>query len=201
MYAGGADTTVSSLETFYLIMSLYPKIQKKAQAELDRVVEPGCLPDFNDRANLPYLSAVLHKRDLSVESYGTDRAVLHDPSLYPDPFRVNPERYLKHEGRWNPDPRRFAFSYGRRVCPGKVIAEDSIFIFVACALATLDISKAVGPDGLPIESDVQYTADAVRYGEGDGPQPDIDCLMQEPLREIDYYVAVAFTCPGLLSAT
>ncbi|KAF9810827.1 hypothetical protein IEO21_06775 [Rhodonia placenta] len=40
-------------------MSLYPEIQKKAQAELDGVVQPGCLPEFNDRANLPYLDAVL----------------------------------------------------------------------------------------------------------------------------------------------
>ncbi|OSX64676.1 hypothetical protein POSPLADRAFT_1053476 [Postia placenta MAD-698-R-SB12] len=58
-YAAGADTTVSALETFYLIMSLYPEFQKKAQAELDGVVQPGCLLEFNDRANLPHFDAVL----------------------------------------------------------------------------------------------------------------------------------------------
>nr|BAK09480.1 cytochrome P450 [Postia placenta] len=188
-YAGGADTTVSSLETFYLIMSLYPEIQKKAQAELDRVVEPGCLPDFGDRANLPYLDAVLkeiYRWNPTVPAAVPHRvtqddvyngfhipagatviantwAVLHDPLLYPDPFRVNPERYLKHEDGLNPDPRRFAFGYGRRVCPGKVLAEDTVFTLVACVLATLDISKAVGSDGLPIEPDVQYTGGTISH--------------------------------------
>ena len=40
-------------------MALYPEIQKKAQAEIDAVVGPNRLPDFNDRPSLPYIIAIV----------------------------------------------------------------------------------------------------------------------------------------------
>ena len=36
-----------------------PEVQKKAQAELDRVVGPSRLPDFGDLENLTYVKAVV----------------------------------------------------------------------------------------------------------------------------------------------
>ncbi len=40
-------------------MVLYPDVQRKAQAELDRVVGRDRLPNFNDRESLPYIEAVI----------------------------------------------------------------------------------------------------------------------------------------------
>ena len=40
-------------------MALYPAVQKKAQAELDAVVGSDRLPDFEDRASMPYINAVI----------------------------------------------------------------------------------------------------------------------------------------------
>jgi Cytochrome P450 len=40
-------------------MSLYPEVQKKAQAEIDAVIGPNRLPDFQDRPSLPYINAVV----------------------------------------------------------------------------------------------------------------------------------------------
>ena len=40
-------------------MSLYPEVQKKAQAQLDAVVGPNRLPEFADRARLPYIDAIV----------------------------------------------------------------------------------------------------------------------------------------------
>ena len=40
-------------------MSLYPEVQKKAQAELDAVVGSHCFPEFSDRENLPYINAIV----------------------------------------------------------------------------------------------------------------------------------------------
>lgn len=42
-----------------LAMVLYPDVQAHAQAELDSVVGPSKLPDFEDRPSLPYVEAVL----------------------------------------------------------------------------------------------------------------------------------------------
>lgn len=59
MYLGGADTTVSSLMTFFLAMTLFPEVQKKAQEELDRVIGGNRLPVTADREKLPYIEAVM----------------------------------------------------------------------------------------------------------------------------------------------
>jgi len=59
MYLGGADTTVSALQTFILAMTLYPEVQRRAQAEIDQIVGNSRLPDFSDQDALPYVQAVL----------------------------------------------------------------------------------------------------------------------------------------------
>lgn len=46
---------------FVYAMAKHPEIQKKAQAELDRVVGAGTLPDFNDEAQLPYITAIVRE--------------------------------------------------------------------------------------------------------------------------------------------
>ena len=40
-------------------MVLYPEAQKKAQAEIDAVVGPNRLPNFEDRPSMPYINAVM----------------------------------------------------------------------------------------------------------------------------------------------
>jgi len=40
-------------------MALYPEVQKKAQAEIDAVIGPNRLPDFEDRPSLPYINAII----------------------------------------------------------------------------------------------------------------------------------------------
>ena len=49
---------MSSLGSFFLAMTLYPEVQKTAQEELDRVVGDGRLPDMDDKAALPYITAL-----------------------------------------------------------------------------------------------------------------------------------------------
>ena len=40
-------------------MVRYPEVQKKAQAEIDRVIGPNRLPDFTDQDSLPFVAAVV----------------------------------------------------------------------------------------------------------------------------------------------
>jgi cytochrome P450 len=42
-------------------MVLYPEVQAKAQADIDRVVGKDRLPDFNDRPLLPYMDAIMRE--------------------------------------------------------------------------------------------------------------------------------------------
>jgi cytochrome P450 len=58
MIPAGADTTVSALTSFILAMLQEPEVQKHAQEEIDRVCV-GRLPDFNDRASLPFIQCIV----------------------------------------------------------------------------------------------------------------------------------------------
>ncbi|KAK0446305.1 cytochrome P450 [Armillaria borealis] len=58
-FSAGADTTVSVVLSTILAFLLYPEVQAKAQAELDAVVGPNRLPNFDDRPQLPYIEAIL----------------------------------------------------------------------------------------------------------------------------------------------
>ena len=46
------------MQWFFLAMTLYPDVQKKAQKELDVVLGMDRLPDFADRESLPYTEAL-----------------------------------------------------------------------------------------------------------------------------------------------
>ncbi|KAL7950546.1 cytochrome P450 [Trichoderma barbatum] len=182
MYGGGADTSVSALSAFTLAITLFPEVQKRAQEEIDELIGtyPNRLPQFDDRERLPYTSAVVKEvmRWFTVvpitTPHMTEEEIIyggyripkgsylrpsvwwfhHDPQTYPDPFCFSPERFL--EPRNEPDPNE-AFGWGRRVCPGRHISNDNLFITIARVLATFNISKAVDEHGEQMEPKVEYT--------------------------------------------
>ncbi|KAL5520580.1 hypothetical protein ACEPAG_9804 [Sanghuangporus baumii] len=56
-----------------------------------------------------------------------------------DPRDFIPERFLDPEEV--ADPATWAFGFGRRICPGRYLAENSVFIIVSSLLATFSISS------------------------------------------------------------
>lgn len=50
--------TVASINAFFLAMTLYPEVMRKAQEEIDSVTGNERLPCFADRPNLPYVNAL-----------------------------------------------------------------------------------------------------------------------------------------------
>ncbi|KAF9522935.1 cytochrome P450 [Crepidotus variabilis] len=174
MYSGGADTTVSIEYGFFLAMVLFPEVQKKAQAEIDAVVGNDRLPSFADIPHLPYVNAVATEilrwncvapsgiphsavEDGHINGYFIPKGavivanlwnMLHDPEFYPDPFKFDPERHLGP----NPqrDVRKICFGFGRRICPGMLLADASVYSCIAMSLAVFNIEKAVDGNGIPI---------------------------------------------------
>ena len=47
------------MQTIFVALSLYPEVQRKAHAELDTMVGPNRLPEFEDRDALVYVNAVI----------------------------------------------------------------------------------------------------------------------------------------------
>ncbi|KAI0311559.1 cytochrome P450 [Amylostereum chailletii] len=178
-YGAGADTALAVAEIFFLAMLQNPDVQAKAREEIDRVVGGERLPSHEDRKNLPYVNAIMkevmrwhaatplgiaHKLNRDDEYNGMHIpagtlvianiwGILRDPSVYPEPEKFKPERFLLDgqlyvEGR---DPADLLFGFGRRVCPGIHLAQECIFLLIAQVLATFVITTIDGKPAPHVE--------------------------------------------------
>ncbi|THU84659.1 cytochrome P450 [Dendrothele bispora CBS 962.96] len=173
---------------FILAMTLHPEVQKRAQMEIDSVTGGLRLPTFDDRANLPYLNAVLKEtprwqpvlplalphRAIKQDQYkgyyipanatviGNAWAILHDKNMFPEPDSFKPERFINDPSLSDPADIA-AFGFGRRVCAGKGMAIDSVWIVMASILAVLDISKAVDETGNEITPLVALVPESIKH--------------------------------------
>ena len=77
-----------------------------------------------------------------------DRAVLHDPELFPDPEAFKPERFLNEDGTLRDDPVfLLAFGIGRRICPGRHFVFATLFVVTASVLSLFNVTSAKDKDG------------------------------------------------------
>jgi cytochrome P450 len=60
-YLAGSDTTVAAVFSFFLAMLIYPDVQAKAQAEVERVVGKDRLPELDDAPHMPYVQGVVNE--------------------------------------------------------------------------------------------------------------------------------------------
>ncbi|KZV67837.1 cytochrome P450 [Peniophora sp. CONT] len=74
-----------------------------------------------------------------------------DPETYgPDSHQFNPARYLDDSGKLIPGPPgtkddgHFSFGFGRRVCVGKHVANNSLFIEIAISLWAFTLANVKG---------------------------------------------------------
>ncbi|KAG7087478.1 hypothetical protein E1B28_013441 [Marasmius oreades] len=184
-FAAGADTTVSAMLSFILAMVLNPRVQKRAQEELDEVIGSSRLPDFSDRENLPYINAILSEtlrwkpvtpfsaphravNDDIYEGYfipggstiiPNTWAVLHNEHLYgPDTLSFNPDRFMKQDGKdLPPSPDIIAFGFGRRICPGRHLTINSIWLAMTYLLQSFTMVKEVDNEGKEIDPVIEYS--------------------------------------------
>ncbi|KAI0739113.1 cytochrome P450 [Daedaleopsis nitida] len=190
LYIAGAETNIAALQTYFLAMVLYPCVQRTAWEEIDRVVGPHRLPDFRDQAALPYITAVMKETlrwrpvaPLAVPHMATEDdtygdyfipkgsivvanswSILHDESVYSNPSDFNPDRFLNADGTLNPevqDPTVAAFGFGRRICPGRFLALESLWIGIVSILATFEIARAVDENGTEIVPDGKFTGGVI----------------------------------------
>ncbi|TBU21985.1 O-methylsterigmatocystin oxidoreductase [Dichomitus squalens] len=192
-YVAGADTTYSTLQAAFLALSLYPDVQRKAQAELFAVVGPDRLPDFGDREALVYVNALVKEmlRWFNVTPLGMAHrtmaddelngyfipagtmitpniwACMHDPAEYEDADEFRPERFIR-DGKLDStvrDPLAFAFGFGKRICPGRYFADTALFINVASVLHVFDITPPLDENGNPIRVKMEMSDGFISYPE------------------------------------
>ncbi|KXN82394.1 O-methylsterigmatocystin oxidoreductase [Leucoagaricus sp. SymC.cos] len=177
IYGAATDTTWSSLSVLILAMTLYPEVQQRVHQELDELLEGSRLPEIEDRRTLPYLECALKEtlrcfithlragvphRVMEDDVYkgmfipkgslvfANMRGISMNDAVHHEPQRFNPSRYLPKSqgGLGEPDPA--AFGFGRRICPGRYLADTSLWLAMATILSLYEIRKVKGPDGKEI---------------------------------------------------
>ncbi|MBA0734646.1 hypothetical protein Gogos_018546 [Gossypium gossypioides] len=145
MITAGMDTTAISVEWAMAELIRNPRVQQKAQEELDRVIGSERVMSETDFSNLPYLLSVAkealrlhpptplmlpHRANANVKIRGYDIpkgsnvhvnvwAIAHDPVVWKDPESFRPERFLEEDvDMKGHDFRLLPFGAGRRVCLG-----------------------------------------------------------------------------------
>ncbi|KAG7444663.1 cytochrome P450 [Guyanagaster necrorhizus] len=187
IYGAGFDTTVVTIKVFFKMMALFPDVQARVQTEIDSVTGSNRLPTLADRDQglLPYTLATLYEvfrwhlplptgfphRTVEDDTYNgyfipkgsivafNTLQMCHDPELYPNPDVFDPTRFLGVSPQL--DPRELIFGFGRRACPGRFLAEASVFLTMARTLAVFNITNAVDMYGVPLKADPAQLTGAI----------------------------------------
>ena len=70
--------------------------------------------------------------------------------MYPEPDSFKPERFINPNGSFREDPVVASiFGFGKRICPGRHLADATLFIVVASLLSVFSIEKGKGTDRGP----------------------------------------------------
>ncbi|KAG2128231.1 cytochrome P450 [Suillus clintonianus] len=193
LFGAGSDTTSVGITAIIMAAACHPLAQAKVHEELDTVIGSARAPTFEDSNSLPQLRAFLlealrwrpivrigfpHRatKDIFWQGYcipegatvyGCHWTLSRDPIAFPDPEVFNPQRWLDSEGRLKDNLKIITYGFGRRVCPGLHLANQSLYITPALLLWSFRIdqrpdapinthafSDAVIPHATPFEIDV-----------------------------------------------
>ncbi|XP_051020359.1 cytochrome P450 2J6 isoform X2 [Acomys russatus] len=100
LFFAGTETTSHTLRWALLYMALYPEVQEKVQAEIDRVIGKKRPASLADRESMPYTNAVIHEvqRMGNIVPLNVPREVAVDTNL--GGFHLTKERELAWENNW-----------------------------------------------------------------------------------------------------
>ncbi|KAI0345185.1 cytochrome P450, partial [Trametopsis cervina] len=167
MFGAGSETTASAIGFMIMAAATHPQEQAKVQEELDAVVGRDRVPVPEDEKLLPrvvafYLEAFrwrptswgsfAHRatNDIYWNDYvipagatviGNHWGIGLDPEVYPEPTSFKPDRWLDESGKIREDLSYFTYGFGRRVCPGQHLADNSLFLATTFVLWAFKISE------------------------------------------------------------
>lgn len=165
------DTTTISVEWTLAELVKNPRVQLKAQEELDRVIGVNRVMTESDFPSLPYLQCVVkeslrlhpptplmlpHRANTAVKigRYDVPKgsivhvnvwAVARDPAVWKNPLEFRPERFMEEDvDAKGHDFRLLPFGAGRRVCPGAQLGINLVTSMLGHLLHRFSWSPANG---------------------------------------------------------
>ncbi|XP_075552186.1 cytochrome P450 2J4-like [Dermacentor variabilis] len=185
IFGAGSETVRSAIEWLVLTCAAKPEVQNRVRAEIDVVLGQsghGSRVVWEDRSRMPYTQAFIWEvaryepinplglmrcasEDTKISGYVIPRgsivvpslrSIFYDTSFWEDPEVFRPERFLVEGGTRASKPERLIpFSYGKRSCPGEMIANMETFIFLTTILQHFIIE--VPPSGPALAFDEVLT--------------------------------------------
>lgn len=179
----GFDTLKIMLEWFVVACLTYPETVKQARAAIDRVVPHDRLPLLSDRDQIPYITAMVEEtlrwrsilnggfphvatEEIEYQGYCIPKgaillphfwAIDHDENVYQRPQEFDPERWLLRSENGTisglANSSLAAFGFGRRICTGRNIARNTLWLVIARLIWAFDIRNAVDDEGNEIGVD------------------------------------------------
>ncbi|XP_051145070.1 cytochrome P450 98A2-like [Andrographis paniculata] len=188
MITAGMDTTAITTEWAMAELIKNPRVQQKAQEELDAVIGHDRTMTELDFSSLPYLQCVAkeafrlhpptplmlpHRANANVKVGGYDIpkgcnvhvnvwAVARDPAVWKNPLEFRPERFLEEDvDMKGHDYRLLPFGAGRRICPGTQLGINLVTSMIGHLLHHFKWSP---PNGVrPEEIDMRENPGMVTY--------------------------------------
>ncbi|KAI1840835.1 hypothetical protein JX266_012983 [Neoarthrinium moseri] len=162
----------------------------EAQLYLDEVVGRDRLPTFNDRPRLPYIDAIVEevlrwrpagaagvphytKVGSTYKGYripansvviANHWAITREETVFgTDVESFRPSRWLNAKGNVGQlrDLPTVGFGYGRRICPGRHVARNGLWIVIARLLWAFNIKPGLSKGGERIEVDSTASTDGL----------------------------------------
>ncbi|XP_072024455.1 cytochrome P450 2U1-like [Amphiura filiformis] len=167
IFGAGTESSASTMGWLMLHMMEYPEVQTRVHQELDAVVGRNRMPRMSDKPDLVYTHATILEvqRIQSIGPLGFPHlssqktsigdfeipagtivvpnvwAIDHDPDVWPDPWRFDPNRFISEDGGIFREEEVIPFSLGRRVCLGENLAKMELFLFFSHLLHQFTIKK------------------------------------------------------------
>ncbi|XP_014681865.1 PREDICTED: cytochrome P450 2U1-like [Priapulus caudatus] len=173
------DTLTAALCWLLFYLVNYPDWQQSLHQEIMKVCGASGYPSYSERSRLPHVQAFISEvlRHASVvcvppqhmlkvgattlQGYDIPAnaqvcanlwAVHHDESLWLNPHRFSPDRWLTPQGEYTECSTLIPFSIGQRLCVGSQLAEMVIFLFLTTLVQDFTFKPPEGVHDLPLDS-------------------------------------------------
>ncbi|XP_069500542.1 cytochrome P450 2F2-like [Ambystoma mexicanum] len=174
IYFAGIESISTTMRFGLIHLLKNPKVQEKAQEEIDCVVGPTQCPRIEHRKEMPYMQAVIHEiqrysdviplsvvhqliQDTELGGYTFPKGTmfiplltsLHfDPTKYKKPEIFDPTNFLDENGSFQLNPSFMPFSAGKRVCIGSNLAMMELFIYFATMLQNFKLKPLASTEDI-----------------------------------------------------
>ncbi len=165
---GGTETTGNTMVWAFHVLAEHPRVEARLHAELDEVLG-GRPPTFDDLPRLDYTWRVLcetlrmyppawlltrtttRETELAGQRLAAGTIVMyspyvmgHNPSLFTDPERFDPDRWLPEHAKNFPRGAMVPFSAGSRKCIGDTFSRAETTLAIATIAARWRLCPAPG---------------------------------------------------------